>query len=134
MGATFSSVVENLDRIELDRITCYAYHGYLSEEARLGQRFELTVEVFLDLRPAAGLDELGSTLSYHDLFKAVYNAATETRFKLIEALGEHIAGLIFEKYDVPVVRIRIRKPNPPIPEYYGSAIVEISRVNENVQG
>ena len=132
MTATFNSVVENLDRIELDRITCYAYHGYTSEEARLGQRFEVTVEVFLDLRPAAGLDELGSTLSYHDLFDAVYKAATETRFKLIEALGQHVADLIFEQFKVPAVRVKIRKPNPPIPEYYGSAIVEISRVNENV--
>ncbi|MBL7033046.1 MAG: dihydroneopterin aldolase [Candidatus Delongbacteria bacterium] len=129
MAETFSKVTENLDRIELDRITCYAYHGYLSEEARLGQRFELTVEVFLDLSLAADSDELGSTLSYHDLFKTVYAAATGTRFKLIEALGQHIAGLIFTQFQVPAVRIKIRKPNPPIPEYYGSAIVEISRVN-----
>ncbi len=129
MSRSFRSVIENLDRIELDRITCYAYHGYLSEEAKLGQRFEITLEAFLDLSSAAACDELGSTVSYHELFNAVYHVVTETRFKLIEALGQHIAELLLEKFDLPAVRIKIRKPNPPIPEYSGSATVEICRVN-----
>lgn len=129
MGISFKEVAENYDRIELDQIVIYAYHGSISEERKLGQRFEIRVVVYLDLTEAARDDSLNSTVNYHELFQAVLSVSTGTRFQLIEALGGHISDTIFERFEqARGVRIRICKLHPPIPEYYGNAIVEISRV------
>jgi dihydroneopterin aldolase len=134
MELTFKQVVENYDRIELERISFYAYHGHLHEEANLGQRFEIDVEVFLDLEPAAASDELQSALNYYDLFQTVYRTAQNTRFRLIEALGKHICDQVFEQYAPVGIRIRIRKLQPPIPDFFGTVSVEICRVHPRFRG
>ncbi len=45
-------------------MSLFAYHGVLSEERTLGQRFLVDLEVDADLRAAGERDELAQTVDY----------------------------------------------------------------------
>ena len=52
------------DRILLNGMTFYGYHGVRPEEKELGQRFVVDVEMELDLRAAGTSDDLTDTVDY----------------------------------------------------------------------
>jgi dihydroneopterin aldolase len=116
------------DHILLDRIAVYAYHGLHSEEERLGQRFYVSLDVRVDLRPAGESDDWKRTISYDRLAKIVTDVATERRFSLIEALAEVIARQILTTYpQVESIVVRVEKPAAPIPTILDGVSVAIER-------
>jgi len=126
----FLEIRRNSDRVGIEGIQFYAYHGHRSEENTLGQRFELSVQAFLELSRAGNTDDLNETLNYHHLHQIVAEWVTTHRFKLLEALVEGLAGRLFELYpQVDALQLCVRKLNPPIPNYFGHVEVEITRVN-----
>ncbi|MBV5263408.1 dihydroneopterin aldolase [Pinisolibacter aquiterrae] len=116
------------DRILLTRIAVYAYHGIHPEEERLGQRFYVSLDCRLDLRPAAVADDWKRTVSYDRLAKIVVDVATERRFSLIEALAEVIAKQILTTYSqIHTVTVKVEKPAAPIPTILDGVAIEIER-------
>ena len=116
------------DRIVLTRIAVYAYHGIHAEEEKLGQRFYVSLECRLDLRPAAEADDWKRTVSYDRLAKIVVDVATGRRFRLIEALAEVIAKQILTTYpQIESVVVRVEKPAAPIPTILEGVAIEIER-------
>jgi dihydroneopterin aldolase len=100
------------DRIVVDRIAVFAFHGLLPEEARLGQRFYVSLDVRLDLGPAGRSDDVARTVSYAVLTEIVTRIATQRRFALIEALAEAIAGEILDRHPlIREIRVRVDKPS-----------------------
>lgn len=116
------------DRIILEGLAFYGYHGVMLEENTLGQRFRIDVECGLDLAPAGRSDEVPDTVSYPFIIDLVREAFEERRFKLIEALAQHIVDRLFAAFpSVEWVRIRVRKPEAPVPIVLGEFAVEITR-------
>lgn len=116
------------DRIIVQRIAVFAYHGLLAEEARIGQRFYISLECQLDLRPAGLSDDVARTVSYVDLTAIVTRIATERRFALIEALAEVIAGEILGRFpSMNAVTVRVDKPSAPVPAVIDGVAVEVTR-------
>jgi 7,8-dihydroneopterin aldolase/epimerase/oxygenase len=116
------------DKIILKDLGFYGYHGVMPEESKLGQRFRIDLECGMDLREAGRTDAVEATVSYEFIFGVVRDAFEEKRFKLIEALGQHIIDRLFEAFDViDWVRIRVRKPEAPIPVVAGEFAIEIVR-------
>lgn len=116
------------DRIILNDLAFYGYHGVMLEENKLGQRFRVDLECGIDLRQAAREDEVEATVSYAHIFELVRDATENTRFKLIEALAQHIVDGLFETFPpVEWIRVRIRKPEAPIPAVAGEFAIEIFR-------
>lgn len=119
------------DRIMLNDVGFYGYHGVMPEESKLGQRFRIDLQCGLDLGAAGRTDTVEETVSYEDIFKVVKQAFEEKRFKLIEALGQHIIDRLFEAFPkIEWVRIRVRKPDAPIPVVAGEFAIEIVRRRE----
>ncbi|MBY0256808.1 dihydroneopterin aldolase [Methylobacterium sp.] len=119
------------DRIVVDRIAVFAFHGLLPEEARLGQRFYVSLDVRLDLGPAGRSDDVARTVSYADLTEIVTRIATQRRFALIEALAEAIAGEILERHPlIREIRVRVDKPSAPVPAVIDGVAIEIVRARE----
>lgn len=119
------------DRILVTRIAVFAYHGLLAEEARLGQRFYISLDCRLDLAPAGRSDDVTLTVSYADLTEIVTRIATERRFALIEALAEAIAGEILDRHaPITEVRVRVDKPSAPVPAVIEGVAIEIVRARE----
>lgn len=115
------------DTIRLRNMRFYAYHGLFPEEARLGQRFEIDVDIMGDFRRAGRDDDLDQSINYADVYKRVEEIVTQRRFNLVEALAEHIAESIGIAYAPVSLVVRVRKPHPPVPGDFEGVEVEIQR-------
>ena len=116
------------DRLRLMNLVFHAYHGLLPEEERLGQRYEVDVELLLDLAAAARADEPQLTVDYTDALALVEQIVTQRRFGLVEALAEALAEGIRQRFStLEGVIIRVRKPNPPVATTFDGLEVEIER-------
>ncbi|MDA8352112.1 MAG: dihydroneopterin aldolase [Firmicutes bacterium] len=116
-----------MDRIFFNRMAFYAYHGAYPEENRLGQRFFVDLELGLDLAPAARQDDLNRTVDYGKVYEMVKKETEAGPYALVETLAERIAQRLLETFSLQEVKVRITKPDPPIPGHYDSVGVEITR-------
>lgn len=120
--------LERDDRIILNDLAFYGYHGVMLEESKVGCRFRLDVECGLDTTTAGRTDEVDDTISYAFIFETVEKAFSEHRFKLLEALAQHIVDRLFAAYPpINWVKIRVAKPEAPIPVVKGEFAVQIVR-------
>ncbi|MEA2641940.1 MAG: 7,8-dihydroneopterin aldolase/epimerase/oxygenase [Chloroflexota bacterium] len=117
------------DRIRLNEMVFYGYHGVLDAERTLGQRFVVDVEMQLDLAPAGRSDDLDRTVNYAQVYETVREVLTGPPRRLIEAVAETIATRVLDEHAlVGQVTVRIRKPEVPIPgSVLGSSEVWIER-------
>lgn len=116
------------DRIFLRGIELHAHHGLHEEEARLGQRFIVDVDWWLDAAPAAAADDYGATVGYEKVFALVHEVSSSHRFHILEALAQAIAQAVLERYPaVQRVRVELHKPSAPIAGIFRDAGVEITR-------
>lgn len=117
-----------MDRIHIERIAVYAFHGVLPEEEKLGQRFFVSLDCMLDLRKAGQNDDYRQTVCYQKLAETVQQIATRQRFKTIEALAETIAGTILDSFSsLKGITVRVEKPSAPVPMPLDNIFVEIHR-------
>ena len=118
-----------MDKIRLNDMVFYGYHGVLPEEQRLGQRFVVSIELRLDLHAAGASDVLSKTANYSEAYGIAPDIVTGPPCKLIEAVAERIAGAVLERFPaVESALISIRKPEVPIAgSVLGSAEVVIER-------
>jgi len=117
-----------MDKILINEIRVFGYHGALEEERMLGQEFIIDVELFLDLKKAASEDNLLYSVDYSEVYKIVYDISTNKKFKLIESLATNILCEILNKYSVvQKVKIKVKKPHAPVNGIVGFFAVEIER-------
>ncbi|SDK67986.1 dihydroneopterin aldolase [Natronincola ferrireducens] len=119
-----------MDKIILKNLGFYGYHGVLPEENRLGQKFFVDIELYVDLQAAGESDDVKDTVNYADVYNITKDIVENERFQLIEALAERIAATVLK--DFPVVReilVTIRKPEAPVNGIYDYFGVEIRRRN-----
>lgn len=120
-----------MDKIALNKMEFYGYHGVFKEETALGQRFIVDLEVEVDLRKAGETDELEYSVNYGQLFIDVKEIVEGKPYKLIEAVAERIAEKVLTTHHLlSSVLVRVIKPDPPIPGHYQSVSVEITRRRE----
>ena len=117
------------DRILLSGLRVRGHHGVLPHEAQLGQVFVVDLELVLDLVPAGRSDDLATTVDYGSLAGRVAGAVGGRPRKLLEALAEDLAQLVLADERVRQVRVRVTKPQAPLP-VDGSVAVEITRERE----
>ena len=115
------------DRIVLDGMAFRAIHGVNAEEQVTPQRFEVDVELALDLGPAGRTDDLEQTIDYGARLRALPGASSRTAsFGLLEALAEAIAADLLAAFPVDEVTVRVRKPDVRLGGELRSAGVEIA--------
>ncbi len=114
------------DVLRLRNMRFFAYHGLFPEEAKLGQWFEVDVEVFSDFRGYARKDDAGA-LDYARIYETTKTVVTSERFGLVEALADRIAEVLQSSFHLKRLRVRVRKPNPPIQAIFDGVEVEVER-------
>ena len=116
------------DKIMLQGMVFYGFHGASSAEQEVGQRFVVDLEVYRDLRKPGTSDDLVDTVSYSKLFKLAKDILEGPRRKLLENVAETIAQRVLEEYPVDAVRVKVMKPEVPIKgSILAHAAVEIFR-------
>lgn len=115
------------DRIVLVGMAFQGRHGVHERERRIPQRFEVDLELALDLRPAGTRDDLELTVDYAAVYELVRRIVESTSFRLIEALAEAIAHEALTMQRVSEVTVRVRKPDVQVGGPLAYAGVEIRR-------
>ena len=119
------------DRIILEGMQFYGYHGVNPEERALGQSYLVDLAVELDLSRPGATDRLEDTVSYPQLYRAVQSVLEGDSKNLLEATAQSIASRILAEFPVTAVHVCLKKPRPPIRgSVIENAAVEIYRVQE----
>ncbi|WP_100374407.1 dihydroneopterin aldolase [Bacillus sp. FJAT-45037] len=117
-----------MDKIYMDGLEFYGYHGVFQEENKLGQRFYVDLTLELDLKKAGTTDDLKATINYGDVYKKVQSIVEGKPYKLVETVAEKIAAELLSAYGtLQLCTVKVIKPDPPIPGHYRSVAVEITR-------
>lgn len=117
-----------MDRILLQGMQFYAYHGVNPEEKASGQRFQVDLEAELDLEEAGRTDDLDHTVNYAQLYRTVKEVMDGMPRNLLEALAQEIAALSLDRFPIQAVRVKVTKASPPIKgAIVSGAAVEIYR-------
>ena len=119
------------DRIIMEGMQFYGFHGVNAEEKSLGQPYVVDLAVEMDLSVPGGSDHLEDTVSYTHLYRSVQNVLEGESKNLLEAAAEAVARRILEEFPVNAVQVRVKKPRPPIKgSFVENAVVEIYRVRD----
>lgn len=120
----------NLDKIIIQGIVFYGYHGLTLAEQELGQKFLVDVELHLDLRPAGISEHLVDTINYKEVYDLVKWIEQKKKYRLIETLASDIAQAILDKTQTVEVVVRVKKPQVPIAGIVDYVAVEVTRRKE----
>ena len=104
----------------------YGYHGLFEEEAKLGQKFEVDVEIYGNFRGFAH-NNTPHAVDYPRVCKIVEQVVTGERFGLVEALADRIADVLQAELGLTKLLVRVRKPNPPVSISFDGVEVEVRR-------
>ena len=116
------------DKITLQGMKFYGFHGVNPEEKTLGQTYLVDCEVTLDLSKAGISDNLNDTVSYTHIYRVARSVIEGESKNLLEALAESIANKVINEFKIQSIRVSVVKPNPPIKgSNINQAAVEIIR-------
>ena len=102
------------DRIMLDGMRFYGYHGVNPEERILGQPYIVDLTAEMNLRPAGQSDRLEDTVSYSHIYRAVQSIVEGEPRQLLESVAEAIAAQVLADFPLDAVTVTVKKPNPPV--------------------
>jgi dihydroneopterin aldolase len=119
------------DRVVLAGMEFLARHGVNDWEKVEPQRFEIDLELALDVHPAALADDLAKAVDYRGVYDTTRRVVEDNTFDLIETLAEAIAREVLgANAAVDEVTVRVRKPGVELGGPVAYAGVEISRRRE----
>ncbi len=116
-----------MDRIVVEKIVCFGYHGVLLEEQTLGQEFQISLELGVDLS-AHKNDQIDQVPDYRTAVSIVEDVMYGQSCRLLETLACRIGDKLLLISGVTEVTVEICKPNPPIPGVQGGVSVIVTRV------
>ena len=106
--------ISDIGIIELEEMRFWAYHGCLESERSNGNLFLVDFRGELDMRKAAGSDNLEDTVNYglvYDLVKEEMNIPSD----LLENVAGRIVRRIAERFpEFARFSVRVSKRRPPV--------------------
>lgn len=116
-----------MDRITLNNMVFFGYHGAMSEEQEIGGRFEVDIDLLGDFKQASNSDDLSKAVDYQKAYESIKQIIEGEKYNLIEGLAEAVAKKILGEFEVSRVNVRLRKRNVPIGGVIDFVEVELSR-------
>lgn len=123
------------DRIFVTGLLIHAHHGVMEHESKVGQRFVLDLELWIDLENAARSDKLVDTVSYAAIVESAARAFTAQSHRLVEAAAGAVAdALLAASAHVSAVQVTVRKPHAPIAAVFADVGVTLLRHRDGRAG
>jgi 7,8-dihydroneopterin aldolase/epimerase/oxygenase len=119
--------------IRLHNMTFYGYHGISAAERQTGRRFEVDVELVVDMDKAARTDKLKDTVNYTEVYRIVEQIVLQNSFALLETIAVKLANQILKKFNPQEVTVRVRKKIPPVPGNLDHIEVEVKRKHKDTK-
>jgi len=117
-----------MDRILIRDLLVRCIIGVRDEERRQKQDVVINLSLRVDLRAAGRSDKLADSVDYSSLKKKILAHVEGSRYQLIEALAEAVAGICLQEPAVRLVKVRVEKPGAL--RFARSVGVEIVRQRE----
>jgi dihydroneopterin aldolase len=112
-------------KVALQGVRFFAYHGYYPEEQKIGNEFLIDIETEMQVLENLS-DELGDTINYERLFEIASAEMKSTR-KLLETVAHRILKTIITEFPaLDMARVAIRKLNLPIKAEVKNSLVELT--------
>ncbi|KAI4377541.1 hypothetical protein MLD38_015147 [Melastoma candidum] len=100
------------DKLVLRGLMFHGYHGVKEEEKKLGQKFLIDVDAWMDLRRAGRSDNLQDTISYTAIYRIVKEVVEGPSRNLLESVAEHIAMTTLTQFpQISAVWVKVGKPH-----------------------
>ncbi|HUP93153.1 MAG TPA: dihydroneopterin aldolase [Solimonas sp.] len=99
-----------IDTIFIRGLEVHTVIGVYAHEQRAERPLRLDLELGTEIHAAAASDRLRDAVDYHAVAEAVAALVRAERVALLETLGERIARMLFERYPILSLRLRITKP------------------------
>ncbi|UNC93910.1 dihydroneopterin aldolase [Candidatus Contubernalis alkalaceticus] len=116
-----------MGKIILNELSFYGYHGVLPTERIQGQKFLVSLEIYMDFSKPSETDGLKDTICYVELYEKIKRLVQRERYNILETLAEKIAEMVLEDPLAVEVVVLIKKPWAPIPGNLDYVGVEIRR-------
>lgn len=118
-------------KVALEGIRFFAYHGYYPEEQKAGNEF--LVEINTEMAVEENLnDELSDTVNYERLFE-IAAFEMKTPRKLLETVAHRILKSIISEFPkLNNVKVGIRKLNLPVKGEVKNSLVELIYSNNDL--
>ena len=103
-----------MDKIILHNMEFFAYHGFYDEEQKIGNKYAVSLTLYLDLSKPGYSDKLMDTVSYEEVYSLV-KKVMEKPTRLLENIANKISDTILHTYPkVMQADVSVSKYNPPI--------------------
>lgn len=101
-------------KIVLGAMRFHAFHGLMPHEKQVGNEFEVSLTLEVDITAAVESDRVVDTVNYADLY-ALVKAEMAIPSELIEHVGGRILKRIKAEYPrISRLEVRVAKLNPPV--------------------
>ncbi|MBA0607235.1 hypothetical protein Godav_019571 [Gossypium davidsonii] len=129
------------DKLILRGLKFHGFHGVKPEEKKLGQKFLVDVDAWMDLRKAGKSDNLSDTLSYTDIYRnlatlcnsIVKEVVEGPSHDLLESVAQMIASKTFTNHSqISAVRVKVGKPHVAVHgclDYLGVEIIRYRTID-----
>lgn len=98
-----------MDTIFIREFRVEAWVGIYDWEKQRAQTLEMELEIGIPARDASRSDNISDTVHYGEVVERIAAELKERRFKLLEALAEHVCGIVTGDFGAPWVRLSVAK-------------------------
>ena len=117
-----------MDKIIINGLRVFAYHGVNPEEKENGQPFVIDLTAELDLSVPCVTDNVDDTVSYAKIIKTVTACFTAEKYDLLERAAEAVCREVLRQYKkIRAVEITLKKPEAPVKADFGWVGVQLRR-------
>ena len=109
--------------IELENLRFYAYHGAMEQERVVGNYFEVSITIKIDVIQSAELDRLDKTLNYAELYDVIKEQMQIPSFLIENVASRIIAASLRQWSNIEMIKLKVSKLNPPMEGDVGKASV-----------
>ncbi len=119
--------VKVMDRIELEDMAFYAYHGCHKQEQEQGNRFLLSLRIEGDFSTPAASDNIEDALNYQYVYQLIKKEMEQVSH-LLEHICKRILDALYHEFpQIQKASIKVSKMNPPLGGPVNRVSVSMSR-------
>ena len=98
-----------MDTIFIREFRVDAWVGIYEWEKQRAQTLEMEIDIAVPGNEVGRTDHIYDTVNYGEVIERIRASLADKRFKLLEALAEHVCGLITGEFRAPWVRLSVAK-------------------------
>ncbi|CAL9169059.1 unnamed protein product [Musa hybrid cultivar] len=111
----------------------HGFHGVKLEEKKLGQKFVIDVDAWMDLSNAGKSDDISVTVSYTAIYRIVKEVVEGPSQNLLESVAHLIANTTLLQFpQISAVRVKVGKPHVAVRgtiDYLGVEILRYKKAS-----